>query len=191
MINSPDLAKYKTVINLRKRKPRASRSSIVTGDRRCGDKLVSKTHIQGIETKNSTPESPSDHSNFIDPRFLDVKTQPPLFPNHQISSSSQNQLSQESPNGSEDDPAESESSLDIQIMTPQNFAFKSSEQAELAVLEYCESESTPGFTISSGWSETFFPYEHLRFETEEQYHEPTNMVFGTCYRRELNIYGQC
>lgn len=153
--------------------------------------MVSKTHAQDLKTKESTPVSSSEHSNYIDPRLLEVKAQASVFPNHQISSSSQNQSAQESPHGSEDDSVESESSLDIQIMTPQNFAFKSYEQAELAVLEYCESESTPGFTISSGWSETFFPYEHLRFETGEQYHEPTNMVFGTCYRREMDISGQC
>ncbi|KAJ5267392.1 hypothetical protein N7478_010200 [Penicillium angulare] len=189
MINSPDLAKYKTVINLRKKKPRASRSSIVTGD-----KLASKTRAQDTETNKSTSESSSsssEHSNFIDPRVLEVKAPPSELPKYQISSSSQNQSSHKSPHGSEDDTTDSESSLDIQIMTPQNFAFKSYEQAELAVLEYCESESIPGFTISSGWSETFFPYEHLGFEKGEQYQESANIVFGTCYRHEWGIYGQC
>ncbi|KAJ5291916.1 hypothetical protein N7478_001167 [Penicillium angulare] len=152
------------------------------------DKFVSKAHTQDIQGNEPTPVSSSEYSNFIDPRLLEVEAPHSVFGNHKISSRFQNQSSRDSPDGSEDSTPES---LEIQIMTPQNFAIKSYEQAELAVLEYCESESTPGFTISSGWSETFFPYQHLSFETGDEYQEPTNMVFDTCYRRELGTYGQC
>lgn len=125
---------------------------------------------------------------FIDPRLLD---HPPIFengrtlPSHQTGSNvseKHDQISGESCYISEGNSSES---LDIQILTPQSFAVGNYVNA---ALEFVSNDETLGFTISSGWSDTFFHYDQSEIQVGEQCDEPGVMSFSTGGQHDFGIY---
>lgn len=135
-----------------------------------------------------TPRKSTAELEFIDPRLLH---HPPIFengrtlPSHQTGSNApekQERISGERSYISEDISSES---LDIQILTPQSFAVGNYVNS---ALEFVSNDGTLGFTISSGWSDTFFHYDQTEIQVGEQCDEPGIMSFSTGGQHDFGIY---